>query len=95
MHEESDNRRDSARRERRTHSVSRGLVGLLREALPMTRSILSTEKKCPREREERKRTKGDEGEHFALRCKTASSCWHLEKELCHGFVIKDLFTFKF
>ena len=75
--------------------MSGGLVGLLREAMLMTRNILNTGKECPREREERKRTKGDKGEHFALRYKAASSCWHLEKELCLEFVIKDLFTFKF
>lgn len=80
VHEESDNRADPGRRERPTNSTSRGLVGLLREALSMTPSMLNTEKKCPTEREERKRTKGDQGAHFALRDEIASSCRHFEKE---------------
>ena len=49
--------------------------------LSMTPCVLNTEKKCPTEREERTRTKGDKGAHFALRYETASSCWHFEREL--------------
>ena len=79
VHEESDNRADPGRRERPTNSISTGLVGLLREALSVTPSILNIEKKFPAEREERKRTKGDKGARFALRYEIASLFGHFER----------------
>lgn len=72
-------------------------AGSPQRSLDMTQSALCTENKCPREMlglgEER--TKVDKGANFALRYKAASSSWGLERELCLGPVIKDLFTSKF
>lgn len=59
------------------------------------RSVYRKEVPKRDEGEKKERTKVDKGANFALRYKAASFLWGLERELCLGPVIKDLFTSKF